>query len=79
MVTIRASWTGTGAIEHTRAARWVRGPDYSLRMLELNRGRQATASGTIQSVLVSGSLGAPINAFLYDLRTKSAVTGEPAG
>lgn len=79
VVTIRASWTGTGAIEHTRAARWVRGPDYSLRMLELNRGRQATASGAIHGVLVSGSLGAPVNAFLYDLRTRAAETGESFG
>ncbi|HET6819746.1 MAG TPA: hypothetical protein VFH98_04240 [Candidatus Limnocylindria bacterium] len=78
-VTIRASWTGTGAIEHTRVARWVRGPDYTLRALELNRGRQAMASGTISSVLVSGNLGAPVNAFLYDLRSRMATTGEPPG
>jgi hypothetical protein len=77
VVTIRASWTGTGAIEHTRAARWVRGPDYSLRVLAIHRGRQAEATGTIESVLASGGLGEAVNAFLYDQRTRTAVTGEP--
>jgi hypothetical protein len=57
----------------------VRAPDYTLRALELNRGRQAAASGTISSVLVSGNLGAPVNAFLYDQRTRMTTTGEPPG
>jgi hypothetical protein len=76
-VTIHASWTGTGAIEHTRSIHWVRGPDYSLRGASLNRGRQATATGTIESVLLSGDLGVQVNAFLYDLRTRTSVTGQP--
>lgn len=76
-VTIHASWTGTGAIDHTRSSRWVRGPGYSLRVFELNRGRQASATGTIESVLLSGDLGMQVNAFLYDLRTRMATRGEP--
>jgi hypothetical protein len=46
-------------------------------VFELNRGRQASATGTIESVLLSGDLGMQVNAFLYDLRTRMATRGEP--
>ena len=55
LVTIRASWTGTGAIEHYRSLHFVRGPDYSVRGVELASASMSPLQMTVGSSLRSAS------------------------
>lgn len=70
--TMSGTWTPTGGITFYRVAVRERGPAGNTNGIELNRGRQATATGAVTSDLVTGSLTDVGNAFVYDDRTRAS-------
>ncbi|MGZ3337616.1 MAG: hypothetical protein ACXVBV_20050, partial [Isosphaeraceae bacterium] len=70
--TMSGTWTPTGGIDIYRLASRQRGPGGNTSAIELNRGRQATATGAVSSDLVTGSLTDVGNAFVYDDRTRAS-------
>ena len=77
-LSIEASWTGTGTLDHYRVQSSVRTSGSWTRFERFNRGRQATAAGSASGLLLEGSLSDLVNAYLEDDRETSSSAEGPS-